>query len=235
MARTLSSTSDHLDNASPGLTGYPATIACWLKNKALTTDQCLVTLGTSASDQNRFSIHATTTGGCQSEAVDGSAASQATASSTIADANWHLYTGVFTNATSYAAFLDGANKGTQSTSRAVSAFNVTKISAKPGANGSPITSAGVLAHVAVWNVALSDAEVLSLLTTRPSAVQPTHLVGYWTLTDNASPEPDLGTGNHSLTVTGTSYVADDPYPAIALFRKSFSSIGGKIGQRQLQA
>jgi len=52
-----------------------------------------------------------------------------------------------------------------------------------------------------------------------------NLQGYWTLTDNASPEPDLGLGGHSLTVTGTTYVADDPYAAVTTTHNGLLLVG----------
>jgi hypothetical protein len=211
MSRAFSSTSDFLSNSAPAATGYPCTISAWLKNNALTTQQGIFALGTSGGTNNNSILLMTTNGGgAQFQVQDGSSSSQASATTNVADANWHLYTGVFTSPTNYAIYLDGGSVGTQTSAHSPSAFNITRAAQWLNV-AAPILSAGELAHLAVWNIALSSTDITNLVTTPPSGVRPTNLQGYWTLCDNSSPEPDLGLGNHSLTVTGTTYVNDNPY------------------------
>lgn len=54
-----------------------------------------------------------------------------------------------------------------------------------------------VAHVAVWDTVLTDAEIAALAGgANPLDVQPGHLLGYWPITGHDSPEPDLsGHGN----------------------------------------
>ena len=63
---------------------------------------------------------------------------------------------------------------------------------------------GALADLAIWNVAITDAQVLELAT--PAAadeVALTGLVNYWPLGGSANPEPDLGSANVDFDVFGT--------------------------------
>jgi hypothetical protein len=211
MSRAFSSVSDYLSNSNPAATGYPCTISVWFKNNALTTQQALCSLGTSGGTNNNAMLLQTTgTGECQMTINAGSSGNQATSTTVVGDANWHLYTAIFTSPTNYSVYLDAGSFGTQTVAHSPSAFNIMRAAQWLDATA-PIVSAGELAHIAVWNIALTSGNVTNLLTTPPSGVQPTNLFGYWTLCDNSSPEPDLGLGGHSLTVTGTTYVNDNPY------------------------
>jgi Concanavalin A-like lectin/glucanases superfamily len=90
---------------------------------------------------------------------------------------WHHACAVFTSASSRAAFIDGGNKATNSTSITPSGIVQTGIGASiiGSANGS-------LSDVAVWNVALTDAEVAALARgMSPLFVRPSGLIAYWPL------------------------------------------------------
>jgi hypothetical protein len=67
-----------------------------------------------------------------------------------------------------------------------------------------------LAHVALWNTTLQDADAALLFTQSPQYVQPANLVEYWPLFGNLSPEPSMQTAN-SLTVTSAQYSSADPF------------------------
>ena len=84
---------------------------------------------------------------------------------------------------------------------------------------------GKLAHAAIWNVALSDQEVASLKYLYPNQVAVANLVNYWPLTSNKSPEPDYGSGNLPLTVTGTTFSTDNPNIAGTLVQTLMGAIG----------
>lgn len=64
---------------------------------------------------------------------------------------------------------------------------------------------GVIADGAMWNVRLSNAEILALSRgARPSQIRPLSLLGWWPLTGLQSPEPDLSGNAHNGTLTGTT-------------------------------
>jgi hypothetical protein len=82
---------------------------------------------------------------------------------------------------------------------------------------------GLIAHVAIWNIALADADVLLLASGPPNNVQPANLIDYWTLNTNASPEVPL-VGANNLTVTGTLYSSSDPFYNIPMINPSWNFV-----------
>jgi hypothetical protein len=69
---------------------------------------------------------------------------------------------------------------------------------------------GLIAHVAIWNTAIDDADVDELRGgANPLAVQSASLIGYWPLLTDASTEPDEA-GANDLTVTDATHSTDNP-------------------------
>ena len=63
---------------------------------------------------------------------------------------------------------------------------------------------GRMAHIGIWNVVLSAAEVAALAAgVSPLRIRPSALVAYWPLWGNSSPEPDWAGGDQPLTMVGT--------------------------------
>jgi hypothetical protein len=67
---------------------------------------------------------------------------------------------------------------------------------------------GLIAEMAVWNIALADAEVANLAAGLcPLRLQRANLVDYWLhggLVNQASPEPSLTDSGHDMVVTGAT-------------------------------
>lgn len=216
MSRQFNGTnSDYLDLSTLAVTTLPFTIAVWYKPGSLGVSARIFNVGTAASTDNDRYIG--TTIGDNVQAISRTT-TNASGTSTTAMANttdWNLLTAVFTSDSSRAAFLNGAGKNTNATANAPTTPNYIILAAAPGiTNRVPANSK--LAHAAIWSVALSDAEVLSLVTNKPSAVQASNLQEYWPLDNNNSPETSFGVSPHSLTVHGTTFSTDDPYPVTAL-------------------
>lgn len=210
MSRTYSTTSDHLD-VTATIVAAPATctLACWFKAGNITTNQDLISLGTAGSGDNRRTLRVTATGAVLANCRD-TGSKTATSSTVIADTTtWHLLVAVFDGDSSRTAYLDAGGAVSNTTAATPSAPDALRISAIHSAT-LPVVSAGKIAHIAIWDIALSAGDITSLLTTLPSGVQAANLVGYWPCTANASPETDSGTGGHALTVTGTTYDTDNP-------------------------
>lgn len=67
---------------------------------------------------------------------------------------------------------------------------------------------GRIADVAIWNVALTPAEILALSRgARPFTIREPALLGYWPLDGLQSPEPDLSGFAHNGTLNGTTAVS----------------------------
>lgn len=71
---------------------------------------------------------------------------------------------------------------------------------------------GRIAHAAIWNVALSDAELVMLANgALPTHVRPSALQGYWPLHGIDSPEPSVaGATRQAGTLTGTTFASGPP-------------------------
>lgn len=210
MSRSFSGNTDHLDNSSPAVTAVPLTISAWLKFGS-TGNQILVTVGVSGTGLNYFDIGQANAAAPIATTFDGVAGSSASSTFTMDTGVWHCLTAVYVSATSRAIYVDGTNKGTNAVSRVPAGINATRISGTLAATPvNPILTAGLMAHVAIWNTALSDSEVALLATLAPTLVRPESLLEYWPLNNGQSPEPSYGVSPHQLSVTGTGYSTDNP-------------------------
>jgi hypothetical protein len=116
---------------------------------------------------------------------------------------WHHACGVEYSSNSRAAFLDGGNKGTNAVLSTPAGLDTTSIGVALRAGGPIGYLDGMVAEVAIWSAALTDAEVAILaLGYLPLAVRPQSLVAYWRLIRDT--DEDI-VGGYSLTaVNGPS-------------------------------
>ena len=112
---------------------------------------------------------------------------------------WYHGAAVFSAVDARAAYLQGSNKGTESTS--VTPVNLDSVSVGRVGDSSPdqYMSGGIFL-AALWNAALTDADV-ALLAAKwaPMCVRPESLVAVWALTMN----DDDWLGNFDLTAFNT--------------------------------
>lgn len=206
MARAFNGTTDRLDNAAAPVTAVPLTLACWFNPTAVTQSDVLIAI-TDGSSNNTFRLEAGgAVAGDPVRAITRAAASQANAdtSTSISAGSWQHGCAVFSAINARAAYLNGGGKGTNVTSRTPTGINATSLGME-GASFEPYT--GLIAEAAVWDAALTDAEVAILaLGVSPLLVRPASLVAYWPLIGRNSPENDR-VGTFPLTVTGAT-VAD---------------------------
>lgn len=74
--------------------------------------------------------------------------------------------------------------------------------------------AGTIAEVGIWDVVLSDAEILALAAgVSPRQVRPGSLKGYWPLYGAGSPEPDLSGNQNNMTVSSAAAADHAPVGA----------------------
>lgn len=208
MARTGWSSANYFRYAGADLTAAPLTMACWAKTTGTTANgQSMVNLHNSASGNslNEFMLRLGSTNLVIAECGDGSASSQAQTASAPANNVWFHACAVFTSATSRAVYLNGANKATNTTSRTPTGINRTTIGFEGSLAGfGPFLSGGSIAEVAMWNVALTDADVASLaLGVSPFLVRPDALVPYWDLLGSYSPEINRKSNTSVMTMQGT--------------------------------
>ena len=163
----------------------PFTMACWFRSDDDTKTAVLMSSADSAAT-NRF--HALlmdgTVGGDPLAAwtVYNAGSGWAQSSSGITTGTWHHACGVWTATNNRAVFLDGANKGTNATDVTATSLDWMSIGDlwRGFAPQNSYYFTGDIAENAVWNVALTDAEVAVLAAGySPLFVRPQNLVAYW--------------------------------------------------------
>ena len=211
MARLFSSL-QRLERTSAVVTAYPYTMACWVYDDGTSTNFPFLvgcsTSGTTAAG-TRLQLLLDNTGKVSTEG-------SATTSTTRSVNTWFHACSVHASATSHAAFLNGAGKGTSATSVTFpTGMNRTSINAWNG--GASVGIAGNIAHAAIWNVALADAEVLELADGLiPTRIRPQSLISYWACNARDSGEIDPISGNDMTNFSSASN-ANEPRISQASF------------------
>lgn len=216
MARTfVAASSQLLGAASSPITALPATIACWLKPATtnLTPRAYFATIGKNAAGGYLAlaSIPSGAPAALTAEQYDGTTDGTATHGTTLSAGVWQHAAAVFASSTSRSIYLNGTGKVTDTTSvvGSLAAFNQTTVGAYRDSAASDYVN-GDMAEFAVWNVALTDADVAVLaLGVSPRLVRPDALVFYAPLNGAYSPEIDL-VGHRDLTLTNAPAAAAHP-------------------------
>lgn len=179
--------SANLNVATP-ITALPFTMMAWFKVDNTTSGHTLVCLG-NATDSEIMRLGAS--GDVASDPVmfratnSGGSNANITTSTGFTASTWRHACAVATSTNTVRhVYLDGAGKVSSSSNiRDITAATRIAIGAQYQAGVYGADTEGKIAHVALWNIALSDAEVASLAGgANPLAVQAANLVAYWPLT-----------------------------------------------------
>lgn len=209
MSRDFTASNQRLEYAGAVVSAYPCTMACWFYSTAITTVQTLMGVVNSGNSAwQRLALFGTVAGDpVRAQTSNGGAANADTTTGYSAN-TWHHACGVFTSATSRAAFIDGGSKGTDATSRAFPTIANTRFASIDASTTQ--TMAGRIAEAAIWNVALTDDEVAALAKgICPLLVRPSAIVAYWPLYGAASPEPEL-VGKQEMTLVNSPAQGEHP-------------------------
>jgi hypothetical protein len=219
MARGVYSTTNHFVYAGGVVTATPLTMSCWCYLTTTPTGGKLVGLfytSGAGTKLDGFDIAVVgTTGNIIADTGDGTTVNNATSAAGANLTAWNHIGGVFTSAASRNAWLNGVKSSTSTVSRTPSAAaNKTAIGVKYNQNNSKDGGAleMYIAEVAIWSVALTDAEMAQLATgCTPLLVCPESLVSYYPLIrgDTNGDEPDL-MGGLKMVEQGTVPVAAHP-------------------------
>lgn len=165
--------------ASAVVAAVPLTMACWFNSDSDTPNQVAIALADSSVENHWFWLYVeNAVGGDRIEALvqAGGATAAAITSTTVTRNVWHHGAVVFSAVDARAAYLDGGGKGTDVNSRTPAGLDRTSIGAVERATPGVYFS-GRIAEAAIWNVALSDAEVAVLAEGfSPLFVRPQNLV-----------------------------------------------------------
>lgn len=217
MARSFAGSTDVLYAGLAIVTSYPFTIGCWFKiasaadgiNHALfglfggTTSHQGAYMEVDDRSVNYFRL--------SMDVTDNSNWVQTRSPNLFDEGLWNSGIVIFTDATTRKVKLNNGSFQSDNTSRSPSVYE-TVIGAYRGPTGGIAdNNLHTIAHCAIWDVALSDDDAFLFLNGRnPVTINQEHLKGYWPLTSNQSPEPDSSTGNHPMTVSGTTYSSSNP-------------------------
>lgn len=207
MARSFNGTSDYIEHATAVVTVEPMTFACWFNANNFTAINSLISIG-SVTSNDRWNLRTASTTGAVTAFAASETSGSATSTSNPTTGSWHHACAVFASETDRRVFLNGGSKGTNATSVAAVNPDVTTIGARYASAVRGAFWPGLMAEPVIWNVALTDAEVLLLPLYAPSLIRPESLKAYWPFLGRYSPEIDVR-GGFNGTVTGAT-VADHP-------------------------
>jgi hypothetical protein len=161
MAFSLNGTS-YIEVTSTPVIAAPFTMACWF-NPATLTDGALMSIGNSATT-NRFQMNSNAAQAGRPLSISAVAASTATANTTtaIVQNTWQHAAAVCASATSRSIYLNGGGKATNTTSITPAGINNIMMGGRWSGGTRAFFFNGRLAEVAIWNIALTDDEVISL-------------------------------------------------------------------------
>ena len=214
------SSSQYLNNANAVLTAAPLSMACWFKSENSVSTQTFINIGLAASDDHRFTLRVVANTSVRFS-VRTTAASEAISTAGPTVNTWNHAAGVEIATNSRAAYLNGANKGTQGTTRVPVGVNSTYIGAMSSSPSPSNFMDGFIAEVGIWNIALNDSEVAALARgVCPLRIRPSGLVSYWPIFGVGSPEPDYRGGFH-MTLNAAPPQADHAPVMPPFFREDW--------------
>tara|TARA_E500000331_G_scaffold209068_1_gene200468 strand:+ start:2070 stop:2855 length:786 start_codon:yes stop_codon:yes gene_type:complete len=188
MSRVFDGTDDNCNALIGSMpTAVPVTLSAWVKMDAswATGTHTIVKLGDFSNYKDFFRIHAfkNSSGTTRFEASSHHGSEKkAQHGSSIANAQWYHVCGVFTSTTSRQVYVDGvAGTANTVTSEPDAAdFSHLSIGASQTSGSNANFLYGKIAEVAVWNVALSTAEIDRLKNGSCALfVKEENLAGYW--------------------------------------------------------
>lgn len=206
MSRSFDGSGDRLVYTGVVVDTPPFTMATWFKRGAISSTQYLLNTCTQGSTNHSHRLAFNSANLLSATSTD--TATSISSGHTITDtASWHHAAGVWASATSRQCYLDGTADTVNTTSRTPSGIDRFKV----GAGGSEAqVFNGLIAHSAVWGVALTADEIASLAAgLSPLLIRPASLVAYWPYLGRDSTEIDI-IGRYDLAVTGAAASADEP-------------------------
>lgn|SRR5262245_21327353 len=195
-----------------GATTYPFTMAGWALTTSATAFQTIMALvNSTANEYHVLAFRGDAVGDpITYNCAGGGGEDFADSSAGYKTSTWHHVCMAGRSSTLRHVYLDGTNRGAQTGSRSPSGINRTEIGEFSTSifTGSNLT--GLVAEVGLWNIGLTDAEVLWLAQGGdPAILHPNHLVGYWISSRTIDATRDMSRNTNTMTPTGT-YIARGP-------------------------
>lgn len=200
MARTfVAASSQWLIGTTPATNVLPITMSCWLKPTSFATAQSFFGVDT-AGAVPWLRLGAEANASCYCQHYDGTNQGDSIAAATLSLNTWAHLAGIFLTTSSRTSYLNGV----VSPVNTVSVAGVTATRAVVGQIINLVPANAVIAECAMWNIALSAADMLQLAAgVSPLHVRPDALIYFAPLYGLGTPEPEF-VGRRSLTVTGAT-------------------------------
>ncbi len=214
MARNFVAASVEFLRGAAVVTAAPFTVSIWARcSDDVADDHAVWFTGRSNSNENFWGLRFNDTASGHTiryRVTDGLATNLETVATWTLN-QWHHLCAVEAASNDRRLYLDGGNKVTDANSRSPDGgINRTSIG-RFDDNTPGVEMEGDIAHVAVWNVALTDGEVATLAEgVSPLRVRRDSLIAYWPV-GGQSPEADV-VGGLNMIVTGTTVSEEPPIP-----------------------
>jgi hypothetical protein len=217
MSRSFAAaSSEYLNNDSfTSISGVPFSMACWLYFTDATNDRPGLFIGDKDAVNHRAQIQFQDTGAVLNFQYETSVGATEASGGSMVVNTWYHIAGVLAATNSGFAYLDGV-QGTEQTNDVgdLTAIDRVAIGAEAGSTPAEYMD-GNVAEAAVWNVALTQADITALAAGySPLFIKPQNLVFYLPMIRDNDVD---WIGGLSMTANGTPTVADHPpkiiYPA----------------------
>lgn len=231
MARLFDdASSEYLTYAGALLAGVPITMAVWINADALPNADMRIMCISDASALEWINIIIRRHDQVDADEVwaglGGSGSYPASKSgNTIGIGAWHHAGGVFATNASRIAYLDGVAGVEDTTDLTPANLDVTDIAAIHYNNTTNNYFSGHIGEAAIWNIALTNAEVASLAAGySPLFIHPQNLIAYWDLIRGLNDR----VGGYNLTASGTVVSVHPPiiYPAAPMIVTAPAAVAG---------
>ena len=201
-------TDDSVDGSGSLLTAVPITIAAWIYPANTNANKVAVWLGDNGGAQwNAFYIIPSNNAKLSAVSANNNVFSGADSTSIYSANTWYHICGVFASSMSRTIYFNGVNEVTNTTSSTPVGIDSFFIG-KHGVTGGGSLMNGQITEVAIWNVALTDAEVALLASSRikgiPLQVRPANLKLYYPMDDQSQGTSADGTTIRDYSGSGNN-------------------------------
>ena len=196
---------------SPVITGPPLTISAWVLKDLAAPRGIVFFVGDASTTDDRLQLQMEPNNGPVRFLVKNTANVFAATSTNWVTGQWHHLCGIARAVDDRSVYLDGGGRGDNATIQTPVAGNIdrTTIGRRDNIESSNAFD-GLVGHVAIWNIDLTDAEVRILAAgADPRTVRPDNLIAYWPL-NGRTPEPDIVDSLNLTEVNGPIAVGPEP-------------------------
>jgi hypothetical protein len=212
MSRLFNGTSDLAQVVASIMAATPFTVCAWVKPAAVTAEMAVAggfDTSDTTVDANSLIVAGNVAGDpVRAYTVTGGSGFNFSDINGVTAGVWQHIAGVWSSITSRQAFLNAVGGGANTTSDDPSAaIDTFIIGARRTSSVTGTYFEGLIAEVAVWNVALTQTQLEELAAgAAATEVAPESLAHYWTLESDGTDS----IGSADLTFTGTTHSEDHP-------------------------